>query len=113
MSIVRLRIKGRLYGGFAALVLLGLALAAFAVWDLSAVGDQVGKMTALSDNTSRVLELSAHLQALRRSNLRYQFERLGYFALDKESSPEHLIFNRTIPLRDSWAKVAPQKRVER
>jgi glutaminyl-tRNA synthetase len=39
-----------------------------------------------------------------RNDLRYQFERLGYFALDKESSPEHLIFNRTIPLRDSWAK---------
>jgi glutaminyl-tRNA synthetase len=46
-----------------------------------------------------------------RDDLRYQFERLGYFALDKESSPDHLIFNRTIPLRDSWAKVAPQKRV--
>ena len=39
-----------------------------------------------------------------RGELRYQFERLGYFALDKESRPEHLIFNRTIPLRDSWAK---------
>jgi glutaminyl-tRNA synthetase len=46
-----------------------------------------------------------------RDDLRYQFERLGYFALDKESSPEHLIFNRTISLRDSWAKVAPQKRI--
>jgi glutaminyl-tRNA synthetase len=37
--------------------------------------------------------------------MRYQFERLGYFALDKESRPECLIFNRTIPLRDSWAKL--------
>jgi glutaminyl-tRNA synthetase len=36
---------------------------------------------------------------------RYQFERLGYFALDKETRPEHWIFNRTIPLRDSWAKL--------
>jgi glutaminyl-tRNA synthetase len=45
-----------------------------------------------------------------RPDLRYQFERLGYFALDKESSPKHLIFNRTIPLRDSWAKVTQQKR---
>jgi glutaminyl-tRNA synthetase len=46
-----------------------------------------------------------------RDDLRYQFERLGYFALDKESSPKHLIFNRTIPLRDSWAKVAQRKRI--
>jgi glutaminyl-tRNA synthetase len=39
---------------------------------------------------------------------RYQFERLGYFALDKDSPPGggKLIFNRTITLRDSWAKEA-------
>jgi glutaminyl-tRNA synthetase len=36
--------------------------------------------------------------------VRYQFERLGYFALDKESQSGRLIFNRTIPLRDSWVK---------
>jgi glutaminyl-tRNA synthetase len=37
--------------------------------------------------------------------LRYQFERLAYFALDKESGKK-LIFNRTITLRDTWAKEA-------
>jgi len=36
--------------------------------------------------------------------LRYQFERLGYFALDKSSAPGKLVFNRTIPLKDAWAK---------
>jgi glutaminyl-tRNA synthetase len=36
--------------------------------------------------------------------LRYQFERLGYFALDKDSTPEKRRFNRTIPLKDTWAK---------
>ena len=36
--------------------------------------------------------------------LRYQFERLGYFALDLESAAEKLVFNRTITLRDTWAK---------
>ncbi|MBF0204499.1 MAG: glutamine--tRNA ligase/YqeY domain fusion protein [Desulfamplus sp.] len=37
----------------------------------------------------------------------YQFERLGYFCADsKESSKEHLIFNRTVTLRDTWAKVS-------
>ncbi|MCT8339334.1 glutamine--tRNA ligase/YqeY domain fusion protein [Flavobacteriaceae bacterium TK19130] len=34
-----------------------------------------------------------------------QFQRLGYFVIDKESSPEAVIFNRTVPLRDSWAKL--------
>ncbi len=39
----------------------------------------------------------------------YQFERLGYFALDKDSAPGKLVFNRTITLRDTWAKES-QKR---
>ncbi|HEU5125592.1 MAG TPA: glutamine--tRNA ligase/YqeY domain fusion protein [Verrucomicrobiae bacterium] len=37
---------------------------------------------------------------------RYQFERLAYFALDKDSTPEKLILNRTITLKDTWAKEA-------
>ena len=37
---------------------------------------------------------------------RYQFERLGYFCVDSgDSSPERLVFNRTITLRDTWAKI--------
>jgi len=39
-----------------------------------------------------------------RPEVRYQFERLAYFALEKESTPERLIFNRTITLKDTWAK---------
>ena len=74
MSLLRLRIKGRLYAGFGALVLFGVALAAFAVWQLSAVSRQVSKMTALSDNTIRVLEISTDLQAMRRATLRYVFD---------------------------------------
>ena len=38
--------------------------------------------------------------------LRYQFERLAYFALDKDSAPGKLVFNRTITLKDTWAKEA-------
>ncbi len=36
---------------------------------------------------------------------RYQFERLGYFCVDLDSKPGKLIFNRTLPLKDTWAKV--------
>ncbi|HEV2805534.1 MAG TPA: glutamine--tRNA ligase/YqeY domain fusion protein [Chthoniobacterales bacterium] len=36
--------------------------------------------------------------------VRYQFERLGYFALDPDSKPGRLVFNRTITLKDTWAK---------
>lgn len=39
----------------------------------------------------------------------FQFEREGYFCVDsKDSTPEHLVFNRTVTLRDSWAKIEKQ-----
>ena len=41
---------------------------------------------------------------------RYQFERKGYFCVDADSTPEHLVFNRTVTLRDSWAKIAKKNR---
>ena len=34
----------------------------------------------------------------------FQFERLGYFALDKGSSSDSLVFNRTVSLKDTWKK---------
>jgi len=35
----------------------------------------------------------------------YQFERVGYFCLDPDSPAEKLVFNRTLPLKDTWAKI--------
>jgi glutaminyl-tRNA synthetase len=37
-----------------------------------------------------------------------QFERLGYFCVDTESTPEKLVFNRTVSLKDNWAKIQQQ-----
>ena len=36
---------------------------------------------------------------------RYQFERLGYFCADPDSKPGHLVFNRTVALKDAWARI--------
>jgi len=36
---------------------------------------------------------------------RYQFLRIGYFCVDSDTTPDKLVFNRTVPLRDSWAKM--------
>jgi glutaminyl-tRNA synthetase len=58
--------------------------------------------TSLEVITSAKLEpslLNAPVQA------RYQFERLGYFCVDSDSKPSHLVFNRTVALKDTWAKV--------
>ena len=35
----------------------------------------------------------------------FQFQRLGYYCVDKDSTPEKLVFNKTVGLRDTWAKV--------
>jgi len=42
---------------------------------------------------------------------RYQFERLGYFCVDPDSRPGHLVFNRTVALKDTWAKI--EKKIEK
>ena len=39
---------------------------------------------------------------------RFQFERIGYFCVDKDSTPDALVFNRTVTLKDTWARI--QKR---
>jgi glutaminyl-tRNA synthetase len=41
---------------------------------------------------------------------RYQFERLGYFCVDTDSAPGALVINRTVTLRDTWAKIEKASR---
>jgi glutaminyl-tRNA synthetase len=40
-----------------------------------------------------------------RAGERFQFERIGYFCCDTDSKPDALVFNRTVSLRDTWAKI--------
>jgi glutaminyl-tRNA synthetase len=39
------------------------------------------------------------------SGFRLQFERQGYFCVDQDTTPEKLVINRTVPLKDTWAKI--------
>jgi len=36
----------------------------------------------------------------------FQFQRIGYFNLDPDSTPDKLVFNRTVSLKDTWGKIA-------
>jgi methyl-accepting chemotaxis protein len=74
MSFLNLRIRGRLYGGFGALLLFCATLAGFGVWQLSAVRDQVGLLSVQSQNAVRIGEITTNLQAIRRGVLRYAFD---------------------------------------
>jgi len=43
------------------------------------------------------------------TNSHYQFQRIGYFSIDSDSTNKHLIFNKTVGLRDTWAKQTKSK----
>ena len=43
---------------------------------------------------------------------RFQFERIGYFCVDPDSRAGALVFNRTVSLRDTWAKIAQKQRAD-
>jgi glutaminyl-tRNA synthetase len=48
--------------------------------------------------------------ALAAPGARFQFERLGYFCVDPDSRPGAIVFNRTVSLRDTWAKIEQQQK---
>lgn len=52
-------------------------------------------------NTAKIEPFAAEIA---RKGAKLQFQRVGYFTPDYDSTPEHLIFNRTIALKDSWEK---------
>lgn len=61
----------------------------------------------LNPNSLEVLKTAKLEPSLRGAGHgdRYQFERLGYFCVDRDSTAENLAFNRTVALRDTWAKI--------
>jgi glutaminyl-tRNA synthetase len=61
----------------------------------------------LNPNSLEVLEHSKLEPSLRGAQPgdRVQFERMGYFCVDRESTPDKPVFNRTVTLKDTWAKI--------
>jgi glutaminyl-tRNA synthetase len=60
----------------------------------------------ISEDSLKIISTAYIEPALKEASMqdRFQFIRLGYFCLDKNSKTDHLIFNRTVGLKDSWAK---------
>ena len=71
MSLFNFRIRGRLYGGFGILLLFCAVLAGFAVWQLTAIREQVAVMELQSKVTIRVSDIATELEAFRRGMLRF------------------------------------------
>ncbi|WP_298237235.1 glutamine--tRNA ligase/YqeY domain fusion protein [uncultured Algibacter sp.] len=67
-------------------------------------------MDFINPNSLKIIEayLEPSLQNAKAGE-RFQFQRLGYFNVDDDSSSDKLVFNKTVGLRDSWAKVKPKQ----
>ena len=71
-------------------------------------GEQQDSQPQLNPNSLQILSTCQVELSLQQATIgsRFQFERQGYFCLDPDSHDGKLVFNRTVPLRDSWAKIA-------
>jgi len=72
--------------------------------DESKVGSFLENLNPESVEVLQDCKLERTLKAVKPGDS-FQFLRLGYFCVDPESTTQHLVFNRTVALKDSWAKV--------
>jgi len=82
--------------------------------DPEAVPTGVDWKTGINPQSLTILtgcKLEPTLKSLSPGALPCQFERLGYFCLDKDSTPENPVFNRSVTLKDTWARIQ-QKQVD-
>ena len=79
----------------------------FSKEDPSDVEDGQDWIANLSPNSLEIISEAKLEPSLKNAEVgnRYQFERLGYFAVDPDSKSGALVFNRTVALKDTWAKV--------
>jgi len=75
--------------------------------DPSDVEEGKDVLSNLNPNSLEILTSAKLEPSLANAKLEdhFQFERVGYFSLDPDSTPGNLVFNRTLPLKDSWAKI--------
>ena len=59
----------------------------------------------LNPDSLEVTDCCVEPSVAARAGHRYQFERQGYFCVDTDSTGRNLVFDRTVTLRDSWAKI--------
>lgn len=79
----------------------------FSIADVSAIPENEDWKNYLNPKSLVVVPAAKVEQSLKTAQPgdRCQFERLGYFCVDKDSKPDRLIFNRTVTLKDEWAKI--------
>jgi methyl-accepting chemotaxis protein len=79
-------LKSRIYGGFGALVVLGLGLALFAGWQLHLIGASVGQMSAISEASKRIVGIGRNIEIMTWAALGLQFQRDAQSVKDGEEA---------------------------
>ncbi len=74
--------------------------------------DFIDYLNADSLEVKKSCKLEPSLKGARPGD-KFQFERLGYFVVDPDTTDENLIFNRTVTLRDTWARIEKQREREK
>src|SRR6516165_5614042 len=72
MATLKLGIRTRINGGFGVLVALSLGLTGFAYWQLSGIGEEVARLSRLSDLSTRAAEIGDAFEAIRFAMLRFR-----------------------------------------
>jgi glutaminyl-tRNA synthetase len=75
------------------------------------VGDKLDWKSNLNPNSLEVVSPAWVEPSVKAAEpgARYQFERVGYFCVDPDSTADKLVFNRTVTLKDAWAKIEKKK----
>ncbi|HXE79418.1 MAG TPA: glutamine--tRNA ligase/YqeY domain fusion protein [Vicinamibacterales bacterium] len=83
----------------------------FKVENPSAAPDDTDWRTLLNPDSLKILHGCKVEPGLAQAapGSRFQFERIGYFCVDCDSTPSRPVFNRTVPLKDTWAKIAARE----
>ncbi len=82
----------------------------------TAVPDEGGDFLAnLNPNSLQILKSCKLEPSLKNAKVGeiFQFERLGYFCVDKDSTSDNLVFNRSVTIKDTWAKIEARLKGER
>jgi HAMP domain-containing protein len=74
MRLGRLKVRERIYAGFAATTAIGVAVAVFGVFQLASIDFQVGQMKSVTANMARVQQVMNDLEAMRRGELRFRMD---------------------------------------
>ena len=72
--------------------------------DESKVGSFIENINPLSVEVLENCKIESNLANIKAGD-KFQFLRLGYFCVDEDSTPDNIIINRTVALKDSWAKI--------